>query len=369
MKIINKKYIKIIFTLVCIFLVGEKVNAKEITCQYSLDYEKTLHKTLTLVYSSDGSAIQSELTDTDYILYYQFDDGTKYYLPAWFKNSQQSHLFPRETDVLVTNGILHDTLMNNGCPMSIWLAYNDAGTRYGIFDNAPKYSQMASSETTTVFVQYLTSSSEEGRVYEVRLNLQNDKTYSVYSGSTLAEISDLPSFESLGYDDGSGGYEYCWSECGSETSECWDFNNPITSDLELCVTGYLPEEDAGFKNDIDKKYVSCNGVNTPYGVIYIVYNIIKIIQILTPIILIILGMIDFGKAVVASDERQMKESSSKFIRRVIAAVIIFFVIAIVKFVFKQLVTTENGVLGCANCFLNNNCETYYIDDDGNRIEK
>lgn len=80
-------------------------------------------------------------------------------------------------------------------------------------------------------------------------------------------------------------------------------------------------------------------------------------------------MLDFGKAVVASDEKQMKESSSKFIRRALAAVIIFFVIAIIKFVFGQILSDSKGALGCINCFLNDNCEPYYIDENGNRIEK
>lgn len=114
----------------------------------------------------------------------------------------------------------------------------------------------------------------------------------------------------------------------------------------------------GFINNIDKQYATCNGVDIPYGVPYIIHNIINLIQIVTPIILIVLGMLDFGKAVVANDEKKMKDASSKFIRRAIAAVIIFFVIAIVKFVFGQVLSDDKGALGCIDCFINNDCDTH-----------
>ena len=52
---------------------------------------------------------------------------------------------------------------------------------------------------------------------------------------------------------------------------------------------------------------------------------LNIIRILIPIVVIALGMLDFAKAVIASDEDKMKESQKKFIRRLIIAVAIFFV--------------------------------------------
>ena len=52
---------------------------------------------------------------------------------------------------------------------------------------------------------------------------------------------------------------------------------------------------------------------------------LNIIRILIPIAVIALGMLDFAKAVIASDENKMKESQKKFIRRLLIAVAIFFV--------------------------------------------
>ena len=52
---------------------------------------------------------------------------------------------------------------------------------------------------------------------------------------------------------------------------------------------------------------------------------LSIIRILIPIVVIVLGMLDFAKAIIASDENKMKESKDKFIRRLIIAVAIFFI--------------------------------------------
>lgn len=121
----------------------------------------------------------------------------------------------------------------------------------------------------------------------------------------------------------------------------------------ICDKVLAADAKAGF--DFAGTDVICAGEKIPYGFPYIVSNIINLFKIITPIVLIIFGMIDFGKAVVASDEKQMKEGSSKFIRRTIAAVIVFFVIAIVQFAFGVIGEDSNGVAGCFDCFVNGKC--------------
>ena len=68
-----------------------------------------------------------------------------------------------------------------------------------------------------------------------------------------------------------------------------------------------------------------------------------------------MGIVDFARAVSANDEKKMNESKDKFIRRLIAAIFIFFIVAIVQFVFKK-VSTETGFTSCMNCILNNECK-------------
>lgn len=62
-------------------------------------------------------------------------------------------------------------------------------------------------------------------------------------------------------------------------------------------------------------------------------GIIPLIQIGIPIILILLGMFDLGKAVMASKEDEIKLAQKLLIKRCIYAVAIFFVVFIVQLVF------------------------------------
>ena len=63
------------------------------------------------------------------------------------------------------------------------------------------------------------------------------------------------------------------------------------------------------------------------------HGVIPLIQIGIPIILIIVGMLDLGKAVVASKEDEIKTAQKLLIKRVIYALAIFFVVLIVQVVF------------------------------------
>ena len=48
-----------------------------------------------------------------------------------------------------------------------------------------------------------------------------------------------------------------------------------------------------------------------------------------PIILIVMGSIDLGRAVLSSDDKEIKAATSRLIKRAIAAVAVFFVATIV----------------------------------------
>jgi len=56
-----------------------------------------------------------------------------------------------------------------------------------------------------------------------------------------------------------------------------------------------------------------------------IQDIINIIKIAVPILLIIFGMLDFGKGIFSMDENEMKKSQSKFMKRVIVAVAFFMI--------------------------------------------
>lgn len=71
-------------------------------------------------------------------------------------------------------------------------------------------------------------------------------------------------------------------------------------------------------------------------------GLIPIIQIGIPIILIVLGMFDLGKAVVASKEDEIKAAQKLLIKRVIYAVLIFFVVFLVSAIFNIVAGTQKN---------------------------
>lgn len=87
---------------------------------------------------------------------------------------------------------------------------------------------------------------------------------------------------------------------------------------------------------------SCGGLGFLVRIIKL--GVFPIVQIGIPIILIVLGTIDLGKAVISSDEKQVKEAQSKLIKRCIYAVAIFFVVTIVNLLFTTIskITTDQN---------------------------
>ena len=84
-------------------------------------------------------------------------------------------------------------------------------------------------------------------------------------------------------------------------------------------------------NNLDVEKVNiCSG--TTLKAFQVIGYIIYIIKILVPIIIIVLGMIDFGKAVLGKDEAEIKKAQMMFVKRAIYAVAVFFVITLVNLI-------------------------------------
>jgi len=73
-------------------------------------------------------------------------------------------------------------------------------------------------------------------------------------------------------------------------------------------------------------------------------GVFTIIQIGIPILLIIMGTLDLAKAVISSDEQEIKKATGKFIKRVIYAIAVFFVVTIVTLIMNLVAnnTTEEN---------------------------
>lgn len=65
----------------------------------------------------------------------------------------------------------------------------------------------------------------------------------------------------------------------------------------------------------------------------LVGNILTIFKIVIPILVLIFGMIDLGKAVIASKDDEIKKAAKGLLIRVVAGLVIFFIPTLVGFIF------------------------------------
>ena len=91
----------------------------------------------------------------------------------------------------------------------------------------------------------------------------------------------------------------------------------------------------------------------------LVGNVIYIIRIVIPVIIILLGTIDLGKAVMAGEDKKIKEAQKMLLMRLIYGVAIFFVTTIVQVVFGLVAGAEGTADDssiCWSCVSNKGCK-------------
>lgn len=97
--------------------------------------------------------------------------------------------------------------------------------------------------------------------------------------------------------------------------------------------------------------------------------VVTVFKIVIPLILIILGMVDLGKAVVSSDDKAISKSVSALIKRFIAAIVMFFVPTIVSALFSALTigdVTSNDANICLQCVTNVNSNSKLKNADSTK---
>ena len=86
-------------------------------------------------------------------------------------------------------------------------------------------------------------------------------------------------------------------------------------------------------------FLDCNDLPIAPLIRLIKFGIIPIIQIGVPILLILYGMFDLAKAVIASKEDEIKNATKLLTKRAIYAVAVFLVVTLVTAVFGLLSST------------------------------
>ena len=94
---------------------------------------------------------------------------------------------------------------------------------------------------------------------------------------------------------------------------------------------------------------SCGGLGPVIK--FIKFGIMPIIQFGIPIMLILFGSLDLGKAVMSQDDKEIKGATGKLIKRAIAAAIVFFIPWIVNLVMSLISTSGiEGTGAWATCW-------------------
>ena len=110
--------------------------------------------------------------------------------------------------------------------------------------------------------------------------------------------------------------------------------------------------------------MQCGDSEIPYVAAQLTHTAINVLQVATPIIIIIFGSIDFLKAVIAQKEDEIKKNQMTFVRRLITGACVFLVFVIVKVVIGLVapVNENKEMWNCIDCFVNGECETLVIND-------
>jgi len=109
---------------------------------------------------------------------------------------------------------------------------------------------------------------------------------------------------------------------------------------------FLANENDEFAPDLNSS-ISCEGIfgdkNDPESLSHLLNEILMYPKIIVPIIIIGLGSLDLGKAVVAGKEDEMKKAQKTFVRRLIAGIVVFLIPVILNIVMYLADIVWNGV--------------------------
>ena len=110
-------------------------------------------------------------------------------------------------------------------------------------------------------------------------------------------------------------------------------------------------------DNLSTKTYSCGSefvTNIPEYVPKLVHIVYIGLQIVTPIVLIVVGMINLLKAVIASKEEDMKKAQMLFLKHLVLGALIFFAFVFVKLIVSVTAdaSDKSKIIDCTSCFVN-----------------
>lgn len=99
--------------------------------------------------------------------------------------------------------------------------------------------------------------------------------------------------------------------------------------------------------------MSTNGI--PMELVNIVSLVYTAIQIGVPLILILVGMFDMGKAITQQKEDEIKKAQGLLVKKAIAAALVFLMFSLVSLVFSIVAPADNktNIWTCVDALINN----------------
>lgn len=85
-----------------------------------------------------------------------------------------------------------------------------------------------------------------------------------------------------------------------------------------------------------------NFCSTSAKIWQIIGYVINIFKIAIPILIVLMAMVDLGKAVMAGKEDEIKNAQKMLIKRLIYGIVIFFVVTLVQSIFGIVITDNDS---------------------------
>ena len=127
------------------------------------------------------------------------------------------------------------------------------------------------------------------------------------------------------------------------------FCNDVLSKLDYedacvrrCIKN-LKKDVAVWDEKVGKKISKINECGLSGKLILFIANIVKWLKYIIPVIVIVLGILDFIQAIAADKDDMMKKAQGRFVKRLIAAALIFIIPFLIEFVLDKM---GFGVNGC-----------------------
>lgn len=126
----------------------------------------------------------------------------------------------------------------------------------------------------------------------------------------------------------------------------------------LSLISFIPQNVYAAGNDMeaDKACIANNACKNKSSVLgnvececstaYLLQKLLNYIRIIAPTLVVILSSVDYAKAVIASDEEDMKKVNKKLVTRLVLCVVLFIIPSLIDLLLRifGLISSDNDIL-------------------------